>query len=209
MTAFVEVRLPENVDYGFTGGSRFSTRVLIGISGWEQRFANWSKARLQYNLSKTVQDQADVEALIAFFNARQGKAYGFRFKDWLDYVITNQQIGTGTGAALTFQIYKRYTSGGVNYDRTINKIVAATVSVYVNDVLKVEGANPGGDYQVNYNTGLITFNSGKAPGNTLSVKVTCEFDVPVRFDTDDLNATADAFENYSISSLPLIEVRVA
>jgi uncharacterized protein (TIGR02217 family) len=206
--SFDEVRLPDDIDYGFTGGPRYSTKVLIGFSGYEQRVANWSKARLRYSLSKSVQDQAAVDVILAFFNARQGKARGFRFKDWGDYKITNQTIGTGTGALLTFQIYKRYTSGGVNYDRTIKKIVSGTVSVTVNGVAKIEGANPGGDFQVNYNTGLITFNAGKAPPNTQPVNVTCEFDVPVRFDTDDLDITADAYDNFSISSLPLIEVRI-
>jgi len=208
MASFDEVQLPTDIDYGFTGGSRFSTKVLQGFSGWEQRFSNWSKARLKYNLSKSVQDQTLIDAIIAFFNARQGKGRGFRFKDWSDYQITTGNIGTGTGAALTFQIYKRYSSGGVNYDRTIKKIVAATVSVFVNGVLKVEGANPGGDFQLNYNTGLVTFNAGKAPPNGQAVTVTCQFDVPVRFDTDDLDITSDAYDNYSIASLPLVEVRI-
>lgn len=207
--AFVEVQFPTDIEYGFTGGSKFSTRILPAASGYEQRLANWTKARLRYNLSKGVQDQTLIDAVIAFFNARQGRAHGFRFKDWTDYKITAQAIGTGTpGGLLTFQIYKRYSSGGVNYDRTIKKIVATSVSVTVNAVAKIEGANPGGDYTVNYNTGLITFNAGKAPGNGLSVAVTCEFDVPVRFDTDELNVAQDAFENYSIADLPIIEVRI-
>lgn len=207
--AFDEVRLPDDIDYGFTGGPKFNTKVLPSFSGWEQRFVNWAKARLEWNISKSVQDQTLIDAVIAFFNARQGRGRGFRFKDWTDYKITLQQIGTGTGALLIFDTYKRYSSGGVNYDRSIKKLVNGTVFVYVNDVLKVEGANPGGDFQVNYNTGRITFNAGKAPGNGLSVKITCEFDVPVRFDTDKLDVTNDAgFDNYSISSLPIVEIRV-
>ncbi len=193
--------------YGYTGGPKVSTLVLAGFSGWEQRFQNWSKARLEFNLSKSVEDSTAIEAIVAFFNNRFGKGHGFRFKDWLDYQITAQSIGTGDGSDLTWQIYKRYTSS-TNYDRTITKIVAASVTVYVNDVAKVEGANPGGDYQVAYNTGIITFNAGKAPGNGLSVKVTCQFDVPVRFDTDKLDITMDAYDNHSISSLPIVEIRV-
>lgn len=207
--AFDEIRLPDDIDYGFTGGPKFSTKVLTGFSGWEQRFVNWAKARLEWNISKSVQDQTLIDVVIAFFNARQGRGRGFRFKDWTDYRITAQSIGTGTGALLVFQIYKRYTSGGVNYDRTIKKIVAASVSITVNGVAKIEGANPGGDYTVAYNTGIVTFNAGKAPPNTQVVAITCEFDVPVRFDTDKLDVTNDTgFDNYSISSLPIVEVRI-
>ncbi len=208
MSTFDEIQFPTDVDYQYTGGPKFNTRVLTGFSGWEQRFKNWSKARLEWNVAKSVQSQTLVDAIIAFFNNRFGKAVGFRFKDWSDYVITNQNIGTGTGAALTFQIYKRYTSTN-NYDRTIKKLVAATVLVYVNAVLKVEGANPGGDYTVGYNTGIITFNAGKAPPNGQAVNVTCEFDVPVRFDTDKLDLIYDAYDSYSISSLPIVEIRIA
>ena len=76
----------------------------------------------------------------------------------------------------------------------------------MNAVLKVEGANPGGDYTVNYNTGIVTFNVGKAPG-AVAVTATFEFDVPVRFDTDQLDITVDEYNRYSVNSLPIIEIR--
>jgi hypothetical protein len=80
-----------------------------------------------------------MDELIAFFRARKGKAYGFRFKDWTDYKATSQLIGTGDGAIKTFQLVKRYPSGSVVEVRTITKPIAGTVRVYKDGVEQLSG----------------------------------------------------------------------
>jgi uncharacterized protein (TIGR02217 family) len=71
--------------------------------------------------------------------------------------------------------------------------------VYVNDVLVTTG------YTVNYDTGVITFSSPVTNGHT--VKVRGEFDVPVRFDSDKLELTLEAFELETMDSIPLVEIK--
>lgn len=211
--SFDEIRLADWVERGAKGGPSFNTTIFTLNSGDEKRNQNWAKARLSWDIGFGMAylhelDHPEAEALLedvlTFFYGRQGKARGFRFKDWSDYRINPAQaIGIGTGSNPTFQIFKRYTSGGVDYDRKILKPVEGTVLVYLNSVLKTETT----DYTVDYTTGIITF--GVNPGVGVVVSVGCEFDVPVRFDTDKLDITLETFEAGQISSIPLIELKNA
>jgi uncharacterized protein (TIGR02217 family) len=55
----------------------------------------------------------DLAAVVAFFEARNGRLHGFRFKDWADFKSclpsqapgpSDQPIGTGNGSATLFQL---------------------------------------------------------------------------------------------------------
>lgn len=198
--AFHNVQFPTDIAYGSSGGPNYSTDVVITQGGHEQRNANWAAARARYNVAHGVKTQAQLDALIAFFRARKGRAHSFRFKDWTDYKAAEQTIGTGTGSLYDFQLVKRYVSGDTTEVRTITKPVVGTVSVYVNDVLQTSGVS------VNATTGMVTLTS--APGSGVVVKADFQFDVPVRFDTDQLSATLDAYGVRSWQDIPLVEVRV-
>lgn len=198
--SFVEIQFPADISYGSSGGPTFSTDVIEAFSGFEQRNINWSAARARYNVAHGVKTQSQLDELIAFFRARQGKAIGFRFKDWTDYQAVAQNIGTGNGSQTIFQLTKKYTSS-VTVTRVIKKPVNnATMKVYLNAVLQSSG------YTVNYATGEITFTT--APGSGVAVTADFEFDVPVRFDTDQLDAAIDDFGTRSWSDIPLVEVRL-
>ena len=54
-------------------------------SGHEQRNSNWATARLAIDLGYGGKTQADTDALRDFFHAVQGRAHGFRVKDWTDF----------------------------------------------------------------------------------------------------------------------------
>lgn len=198
--AFIETRFPADISYGSAGGPEYSTDIVVTQGGYEQRNINWSQSRARYNVAYGVRTQTQLDALIAFFRARKGRADGFRFKDWTDYTATAQTIGTGSGSATTFQLVKKYTSGSITETRTITKPVSGAINIYVNGVLQTSG------YTASTVTGLVTFTT--PPVNGHAVTATFEFDVPVRFDTDRLSA---ALENYGITSvqdIPLVEVRV-
>jgi uncharacterized protein (TIGR02217 family) len=199
--AFVEVRFPTDIAFGSTGGPEYSTDVVITQSGYEQRNANWSQARARYNVAHGVKTQAQLDALIAFFRARKGRADGFRFKDWTDYQVAGQEIGIGDGVITQFQLKKHYSSGLVNETRLITKPVAGTILIYLDGVLQSPTT-----YTANTENGQILFDA--APGNDVAVTAAFEFDVPVRFDTDRLSAALDAYGSHSWSDIPLVEVRI-
>ena len=129
-----------------------------------------------WDVASGLKKQAQIDELIAFFRARRGKAYGFRFKDWTDYKASGQLLGTGDDVLTQFQLVKHYPSGSVIEVRTITKPVAGTVKVYLDGVEQLSG------WSVDTTTGLVTFSTAPALG--VEVTADFEFDVPVRFDTD-------------------------
>ena len=206
--AFHEVRFPDNISRGARGGPERRTQVVELASGDEERNASWVNSRRRYNVAYGIRRADDLAAVVAFFEARNGRLNGFRYKDWADYKSslpsqptspTDQQIGTGTGSLKTFQLVKRYTSGVQSWTRTIVKPVSATVRVALGAVEQVSG------WTLDTATGVVTFTI--APGNGVIVRAGFEFDVPVRFDTDMLDVTLDIERLGSITSIPLLEIR--
>ncbi|MCH4814101.1 DUF2460 domain-containing protein [Halomonas neptunia] len=206
--AFHEVRFPDTISRGARGGPERRTQIVELASGDEERNASWANSRRRYDVAYGIRRADDLAAVVAFFEARNGRLHGFRYKDWADYksclpsqAITafDQQIGTGTGSMKIFQLSKRYTSGAQTWVRTIAKPVAGTVRVALGMVEQMSG------WTMDATTGVITFTT--APGNGVIVRVGFEFDVPVRFDTDVLDVTLDIERLGSITSIPLLEIR--
>lgn len=202
--AFHEVQLPSDIAFGARGGPLFSTDIVTTFGGNEQRNANWSAGLGLWNVAHGIKTASQLSALIAFFRARQGRAHGFRFKDWTDYSVTGGNIGTGDNSETGFQLRKQYTSGAVTYNRDCKKIVSGSYTIYVDAIEQTEGGS--NDYTMDVDTGLITFNS--APASMAVITADFEFDVPVRFDTDHFNASIEAYQTYSWPEIPIVEIRV-
>lgn len=206
--AFHEVRFHDNISRGARGGPERRTQVVELASGDEERNASWANSRRRYDVAYGIRRADDLAELVAFFEARNGRLHGFRYKDWADYksalpsqaiTATDQQIGTGTGSLQAFQLAKRYTSGPQTWVRTIAKPVTGTVRVALGMVEQMSG------WTVDTTTGVITFTT--APANGVIVRAGFEFDVPVRFDSDMLDVTLDFERLGSITSIPLVEIR--
>lgn len=198
--SFEEVQFPSDISYGATGGPMFLTDVVTTVSGHEQRNAKWSQSRAKYNVASGIKTETQWQALISFFRARQGKAVGFRFKDWSDYKAESVQIGVGDDTTTDFQLVKIYTSGAVAVSRDITKPVAGTINIYIDAVLQSSGVS------IDTTTGIVTFTT--APANGEVVTADFEFDVPVRFDTDEMAVSMDSFDAGNWNAIPLIEVRI-
>ncbi|QBX37361.1 TIGR02217 family protein [Brevundimonas sp. S30B] len=204
--AFHEVRLPARLAFGSTGGVERRTEVLTLASGFERRSTPWALGRRRYLIGAGLRSLDDLAALTAFFEARRGRLHGFRFRDFADYrssapgaapSATDQRIGTGDGAGRTFQLTKAY--GDVVRD--IAKPVEGTVRVAVGGVeLSAD------QVEIAPTTGQVTLASAPAMG--AAVTAGFEFDTPVRFDTDRLEATLETFEAGRLTAAPLIEIRV-
>ena len=206
--AFHEIRFPDNSSRGARGGPERRTQVVELASGDEERNASWANSRRRYDVAYGIRRADDLAAVVAFFEARNARLYGFRYKDWADYksslpsqaiTATDQQIGTGTGSLKTFPLSKRYASGAQTWVRTIAKPVTDSVRVALGTVEQMSG------WTLDATTGLVTFTT--APGSGVIVRAGFEFDVPVRFDTDMLDVTLDIERLGSITSIPLLEIR--
>lgn len=208
--AFHEIRFPANLSFGSVGGPQRRTEVVTLQNGHEERNTPWAHSRRRYDAGVGLRSLEDVEALIAFFEARQGMLHGFRWKDWADYKSgpasravseLDQIIGTGDGQCRVFQLQKTYRSGEESYVRPIVKPVLGTVLVAVAQDPKVEEL----EFTVDPASGLIAFETAPALGTAISAGF--EFDVPVRFDTDHIQTSVASFQAGDVPSVPIVEVR--
>ena len=200
MPTFHEVQFPPKIAYGATGGPEFNTSITTTFGGFEQRNVNWQKSRGRWDVSTGLKSQTDIDILQAFFRSRFGKAYGFRFKDWADYVAVGQNLGTANGTQTAFQLTKLYVSGAYTYQRELKKPVNGTVKIYKNSVLQGSG------YTLDLTTGIVTFTVAPTAGTVISAD--CEFDVPVRFDTDSIAVRADGPGYFVWDAVPIVELRI-
>lgn len=209
--SFHEVRYPVRMSLGSSGGPERRTEIVTLVNGFEERNSPWAHARRRYDAGAGMRSLDDLAALIAFFEARRGQLHGFRWKDWADYKTclpsqpisaTDQVIGTGDGVTTAFQLSKTYASGGATYTRVLRKPVVGSVIVAVAGVVQTLPAG----FTVAHTTGIITLNLPPALGAVVTAG--CEFDVPVRFDTDRIIASIASFQAGEIPAVPVIEVRI-
>ncbi|WP_296417368.1 DUF2460 domain-containing protein [Pseudooctadecabacter sp.] len=209
--SFHEVRFPTNLSFGALGGPERRTEIVTLSNGFEERNTPWAHSRRRYDAGMGLRSLDDVEAVVAFFEARQGQMFGFRWKDWADFrsaapkaQITgeDQVIGMGDEVQTAFQLVKNYASGTASYARPVKKPVVGTVLVAVGGETMVEGV----DYEVDHLTGVVTFNH--PPDLQGEVTAGYEFDVPVRFDTDAIVTSMATFQAGEVPDIPVVEVRV-
>jgi uncharacterized protein (TIGR02217 family) len=206
---FHEVRFPAAISFGSSGGVERRTDIVELVSGHEERNSPWAHSRRRYDAGLGVRSLDDLAAVLAFFEARHGRLYSFRWKDWLDHkscapsaapAATDQAMLAG--ASLTeWWLAKAYRDGGGSYVRPIRKPAPGTVRVAVGGVELMPDA-----FAVNSVKGTVTL--GSAPPAGAAVTAGFEFDVPARFDTDLIEVNLAAFRAGEIPSIPVIEVRL-
>ena len=202
---FDEVRFPEDVSYGSSGGPTFKTSIFEAYRGGEKRNIDWASPLMEFDVSYGIKTDDQMARVIAFFNARQGKLRGFRYKNWANYQIINDNIAIGDGVSTRLPMIRTYGFPATQTYKRLYKIVQGSVTgVTVGPETLTEGI----DFSIDYNSGEIIFSSDRAPGEGIPVKAaTLEFDEPVRFDTDNLTAVIEGFNNSSVSALPLVGIR--
>lgn len=207
MSGFHEVRFPVALSMGSSGGPERRTRVVTLASGFEKRNAAWSHGRRRYDAGVGLRGLDDLHEVVAFFEARMGRLYGFRWRDWADWKscapsrapsATDCEIGVGDGSNTRFQLRKPYVSGPAAYIRPISKPIPETVLVSVGGTTA--------QAEVDSTTGVVTLAAPPPPGAQVAAGF-C-FDVPARFDSDWIEINLAAFEAGEIPSIPVVEIRV-
>ena len=209
--SFHEVRFPASLSFGSLGGPERRTEIVTLANGYEERNTPWAHSRRRYDAGLGLRSLDDVETLIAFFEARRGQLYGFRWKDWSDYKSSlpsrevtpfDQLIDTGDDITTAYVLRKRYASGEQSYRRPISKPVLGSVRIAIEGDPQQEGI----DYSVDLTAGVVTF--FEPPNLGADITAGFEFDVPVRFDTDRIQTSVASFHAGEVPSVPVVEVRV-
>ena len=208
---FHNVRFPTDIAFGSSGGPQRSTEIVTLGSGHERRNQRWHQSRRKYDAGYGVKHIDSLHRVIEFFEARRGALYGFRYHDPLDGksclpdsdpAPTDQVLGTGDGDKEIFQLTKFYGDEEGGYQRAIHKPVTGTVLLAVDNAVQVLGL----DYLLDEDTGECRFLSGSIPAVGSVVTAGFEFDVPVRFATDQLTVNVASFAAGEVPSIPLIEI---
>ena len=208
---FHDIRFPTSLSFGSSGGPERRTEIVTLVNGFEERNTPWEHSRRRYDAGMGLRSLDDVDTLIAFFEARRGQLYGFRWKDWADYKSCppsrdigplDQFIGRGDGSRTIFQLQKTYFSGEQSYSRPISKPVKGSVRVALAADPKIDTI----EYNVDVTTGQVTFVS--APDIDVRVTAGFEFDVPVRFNTDFISTSMGTFNAGEVPAVPVVEVRL-
>ena len=108
----------------------------------------------------------------------------------------------GDGVTVAFALNKTYASGEASYVRPITKPVLGSVTVGIQGDLQQESIH----FDVDTATGIITFDH--PPDEGVEVTAGYEFDVPVRFDTDRIQASVASFQAGQVPNVPVVEVRI-
>jgi uncharacterized protein (TIGR02217 family) len=207
--AFHDIRFPVDISLGAEGGPRRRTQIVTLGSGHEERNSPWAGSRRRFNAGFGVKSLEEIESIIAFFEARQGRLHSFRWRDPFDWkscsiaqtpAATDQMIATGDGSADSFALIKTYMSGAQAYQRTIRYPVLTSLLVAVDGNTLGQST----DYSFDETTGNLVFAAPPAQGAVITAGY--EFDIAVRFDTDELSISMTTLKAGDIPSIPVIEV---
>lgn len=206
---FHDVRFPVALSFGSSGGPERRTEIVTLTNGFEERNTPWEHSRRRYDAGIGLRSLADLRTVIAFFEARRGQLYGFRWKDWADWTSAaeaeapdagDQPIGTGDGENRAFALTKTYGDAAASYVRPIRKPVEGSVRVALDGVERATG------WRVEAASGAVVFDV--APPQGAAITAGFAFDVPVRFDTDRLMVSVESFNAGQVPSIPVVEVRL-
>ena len=82
---FHDISFPLSIAFHSTGGPVRKTEIVTLGSGHEERNAVWAGSRRSFDVGSGVRTLNDLYAVLEFFEARAGRLYGFRFKDFADF----------------------------------------------------------------------------------------------------------------------------
>jgi uncharacterized protein (TIGR02217 family) len=212
MPAFHETLFPLDIALGAAGGPERATEIVTTLTGREERSTRLAHSRRRWDAGYGVKSLIQLSSVVAFFEERRGRLYGFRWRDRLDHSSAapgapvtpfDQALGSGTGAKTTFALVKTYGGTHAPYARPIAKPVAGSVRVAVNGAERTLSTH----FTVDPTSGTVTFLAGHVPASGASVTAGFLFDVPARFDTDFLEVNLTAFEAGEIPRIPILEIR--
>lgn len=200
---FHDVLFPAAVALGAIGGPSRRTNIVRTASGGEVRRARWSGSLRRWDVALGVRGFDEAEAVLAFFEAREGRRFAFPFTDPIDHSSASggmqpssldQVLGSGDGTTTRFSLVKSY--GRVS--RAIDLAQAGSVAVAI-------GGVETSAFTLTPERDAIILDVPPAAGAQVTAGFL--FDVPVRFEADELRLQLGA-RGASVPEIGLVEVRL-
>ena len=193
---FYDIVFPESISMKSSYIIEYNTIINKSKNGNELRIPNYDYPLLSYNVINDIKTKKELEDIINFFKLVKGRAYGFKFKDWLDYKVINQNIAVADREQKDFQLIKTYNINNKLQTRKITK--PKQVSIFINN------QNITTNISINYENGIITFNT--PPEKDTIISASFEFYVPVRFDNDKIEIVMKNEKVGEIKDLKIVEL---
>lgn len=181
---FLEERISLDARYGSDFTESYSVKNTEDASGAEYAQLLFPFPKLRYNLNfANCQTEVLAKQLRDLYHRCGGTFGGFRLRHFVDFSTNNYtQVPTHSDQQLiqvsstVFQMVRWYGPQGVSTStrRLLRKLVSGTVKIGVGGSLVTTG------FTVDHNTGLVNFASPPSGAVTGG----CEFDIPVRFESD-------------------------
>jgi hypothetical protein len=161
------------INYGASYSLNFATDIISNRAGVEQRRALYQQPLLKVAIGNRMVNKEELDYLLAFFEAAQGRLNEFEIRDWTDYQVTDGTLGPVIEGRQS--VIKTYSLGGETIQRLLTAVVEETI------------VDDGG-------------------------AISCEFNVPVRFDQDAFPLSFEAYSPdgerlFNLQELTCTEVR--
>lgn len=201
-SGFHDVRFPLALAAGARGGPERRTEVLTLASGREVRGASWAGSRRRWDVGGAIDTLSKLHDVIAFFEARQGRLYAFRFRDPMDWSSAvpgaavssiDQTLGVGDDTRDRFELRKAYGSSLREITFPLPQTVRVAVDGTEVSAWTLEGHE-------------IVFDTPPQIGAVVTAGF--EFDCAVRFESDRLEGIVEAFDIGRAVKIGLVEVTV-
>lgn len=194
MGNYIDHRISGNVSQQFRRVVTGKTDIVSMMNGRERRNAAWAFKKMQYTATFNALTRAAQLEIVSAFYAANAQLLLFRFRDYGDYVVTDSPLATDSlvGTTTAVQLTKRYTFGAATADRQIQAIVTSTVS---------DSGGHAVDGTVDTALGLFTPAAAWGEG---AYTWSGQFDVWVRFNSDELDVTMNSLE-LTTSDVTLME----
>lgn len=115
------ILLPDRLTSGARGGPTFAKTVLTSTTGHAYINERYTRPLWKYTVEFSEVLDADVMLVRDLWMATRGGAEGFLFKDPRDFTAAAQPVVDGV-------LYRRYTIGGILFDRKITRPIAGYTS---------------------------------------------------------------------------------
>lgn len=172
MGAFIEERLPLEIDYGSSFGEQYAVDVIETANGNEYRRLIHPFPKLRTDISYNLREQMSVlDDVLDLYHRCYGKYAGFRVRNLADF-STNGYMGAPTAfdqqlapiSAGVYQLRKEYGDGPTisigKPERIIFKPVPGTVLVGIRN--PQTGDHPISAWTVDTTTGRVTMAANKS-----------------------------------------------
>ena len=221
LITFDEILLNPEYSAFARGGVEYATsHTRSPMSGVHFAYAHRLEGLWRGVIDYSEMAKTELEALDNFFHGGFGDAIGFRFIPPYNRTLVDEPIATANGST-SYKIYKNFRRPGSA--RVDKKRICKPVGpgLFLSDgvtarpwsmTTKLNGVTqPGGNWTLDSTTGLLVWAGagGAQPNAGQTIQLSCEFDLPMLFNTSHFDASVDETTISEFRGIPIIEISPA